>query len=94
MADLLKCTVFNAATSHPSDCNTKVAIVLPTYLMTMSKYCCPKLGIIAIDNSPINHLHVSQQGSLRCGLERRNPTWLAIAKTRVSGIGKSVDMAK
>ena len=36
MIDLLKCTVFNAATSHPSDCNTKVAIVLPTYLMTMS----------------------------------------------------------
>jgi hypothetical protein len=56
--------------------------------------CCPKPGIIAIDNSPINHLHVSQQESPRCGLERRNPTWLAIAKTRVSGTGKSVDMAK
>lgn len=33
MVGLLKCTVFNAATSHPNDCNTKVAIVLPTYLM-------------------------------------------------------------
>jgi hypothetical protein len=94
MVGLLKCTVFNAATSHPNDCNTKVAIVLPTYLMTMSNAVARSRGIIAIDNSPINHLHVSQQGSPRCGLERRNPTWLAIAKTRVSGIGKSEGMAK
>jgi hypothetical protein len=51
-----------------------------------------KSGVIAIGNSPINHLHVSQQGSSRCGGERQNPTWLAIARTRVSGIGNSVDI--
>lgn len=29
---ILNWTVFNAATSHPKACITKVAIVLPTYL--------------------------------------------------------------
>jgi hypothetical protein len=28
----LKCTVFMAATSHPNDCMTNVAMVFPTYL--------------------------------------------------------------
>ena len=30
---ILKCTVFSAATSQPSACITKAAIVLPTYLL-------------------------------------------------------------
>ena len=30
--DVLNCTVFNAATSHPSDCKLNTAILLPTYL--------------------------------------------------------------
>ena len=30
--DVLNCTVFNAATSHPNACITNVAIVFPTYL--------------------------------------------------------------
>ena len=30
---ILKCTVFNAATSQPRVCITKAAIVLPTYLL-------------------------------------------------------------
>lgn len=30
---VLNCTVFNAATSHPNDCMTNAAMVLPTYLV-------------------------------------------------------------
>jgi len=65
---LLKCTVFSAATSPPSDCNTNVAIVLPTYLIEHEQCVhAEQSGVIAIGNSPINHLYVSQQGSSRCG---------------------------
>ena len=41
---LLKCTVFSAATSQPSDCITNVAMVLPTYLMVYEQ--CHRAGIL------------------------------------------------
>lgn len=37
--DALNCTVFSAATSHPSDCMLNTAILLPTYLGSWAGQC-------------------------------------------------------
>lgn len=88
--------MFKAATSQPRDCITSVAILLPTYLhigqlnglfflfllSTGTGMCIP------IDDLVRHHTLVSTVPVRRS----MQLTWLATARTVVSGISESDDM--
>jgi hypothetical protein len=64
MGNILNCTVFNAATSQPSDCITKPAIVLPTYLATLSLQSQKFAQSFHLPVDNLGHINVSSSQAL------------------------------
>lgn len=81
----LNCTVFSAATSQPSDCMAKTAILLPTLLQALVGRLLSSLELRAVTH-PETTLGRCQQAKNRSRFRIvGSPTWLATARTRVSG---------
>lgn len=64
--DVLKCTVFKAATSHPMDCMTNVAMVFPTWLADVRsfKLCLHRCTVVHTHRRPDSRL-AGLNGKLR-----------------------------